>query len=546
MRKIFAAQIMILFCLICISPSPAPAFTEQEAEHQPIPAEVIDKAFVRETHDNKAKRIATLEEGDGLDLLEEWTGGDAYPWYRVETENGEGWIYGQVVRRLDGGTVQTASAPAGKKTPPLEAGILSDAGDFVTVTARGQGTDRQKALEAAWIDAVRLAVGTIISSRSELNNDEFAENTIAHSRGVIESFDVVDEQSDGKRTTVTIQAKVQKEILRDATKIYGETQTVKADTGEAVKGQMDVQARDATAEEKQKSGAELLKEVLESYTPAMFYSAAIDPKIYFDKGTQKPYLKISEKFDEDLFWKDMLPKLRKALDGIAVKKEKKFYSNAAKDANQKLKKNGRFENQGISNEVHADWLYTWTDAYRVASWAAIFENPEQKIRIVLPDNESSYTVYYLPCTYDTYLLKYDFNNQYPVLLLKEERWEEHISDKELYSTFLNYIRKMASSVVFSILFLDENGNEIASQALQGIFPFPTVYRSFYDEGRGFAAFLGGVVAFAPGFIRYAINDRSDYVFLSTNGFEISVPLELDADELQRLDSMKLEIVFENR
>ena len=98
---------------------------------------------------------------------------------------------------------------------------------------------------------------------------------------------------------------------------------------------MDMAAKEATLENKQQSGKELLKEVLEAYSkPELFYSAELDSKVYFDKESKQPYLKISEKFNEERFWKEFLPKLRKALDGVAEKQEKRFYSDAERQMNQ--------------------------------------------------------------------------------------------------------------------------------------------------------------------------------------------------------------------
>ena len=52
-------------------------------------------------------------------------------------------------------------------------------------------------------------------------------------------------------------------------------QIVKANAGETVKIQMDMAAKEATLENKQQSGKELLKEVLEAYSkPELFYSVS--------------------------------------------------------------------------------------------------------------------------------------------------------------------------------------------------------------------------------------------------------------------------------
>lgn len=310
MKKTFCT-FLFLFCIIAFARA---AMASSEITTFPTEAKLTgDKVSVRSEPSTQSQRLTNLAINSVVTVLAREVGDMQYPWYKVRYSGGEGWVYGQYVEATNDDT-----------TTPFER--ASADGRYVTVVAIGQGTDRAKALEQAWIEAVRLAVGTIISSKSELNNDDFAESTIAHSRGVIESFDVVDEKNDGKRTTVTIRAKVQKEILVDATKVYMGEQIVKANTGETVKIQMDMAAKEATSENKQQSGKELLKEVLEAYSkPELFYSAELDSKVYFDKESKQPYLKISEKFNEDRFWKEFLPQLRKALDGVAEKQEKKWF-----------------------------------------------------------------------------------------------------------------------------------------------------------------------------------------------------------------------------
>jgi hypothetical protein len=564
MKKICLSLVVVL--VVFVVPVWAADFKTFDS---PVDAEVIsEKAFVRAEHDNASKRLVTLEEGDAVSLIGEWSDdGGAFPWYAVMIKAETGWIYGQNVQRLDG---KPTAITQGQKSVP-EPGVLASDGDYVTVVARGQGTDRAKALEQAWIEAVRLAVGATISSKSELNDDEFAENTIAHSRGVIEGFDILDEKNDGKRAAVTIQAKVHKEILTDAAKVYAEAHTVKADTGGAIKAQLDVKAKDATADNKQKSGTELLKEVLESYGPEMFYTATLDPKIYYKKSSNKPYIQITEKFNQDLFWKEFIPRLHKALEGIATKKEKRFYEDSVRKANQALVKEGFVLWKGVYyNELQSDveeqnaklsdkrvFFCDKRGNLIPQSFSAPFswykENVDGKgrtehpsggfiipfnqakspvpIKAVIPENNTSYVVYYLPCEF---ALETDKEGQRPT------------SNPELRSVLRGYTVKMLANTVLMVTYLDKDGDEIHTQLLRLGLSMLTIYRNFYysDDSNEIDGRISQVFAVAPGYI-----GEGNHLFLGSSNYNAKYSagwyIELDENDLQKLDSMKLEVVFEN-
>ena len=560
MKKTFCT-FLFLFCVIAFARA---AMASSEITTFPTEAKLTgDKVSVRSEPGTQSQRLTNLAINSVVTVLAREVGDMQYPWYKVRYSGGEGWVYGQYVKAINDDT-----------TAPFER--ASADGRYVTVVAIGQGIDRAKALEQAWIEAVRLAVGTIISSKSELNNDDFAENTIAHSRGVIDSFDVVDEKNDGKRTTVTIRAKVQKEILVDATKVYMGEQIVKANTGETVKIQMDMAAKDATSENKQQSGKELLKEVLEAYSkPELFYSAELDSKVYFDKESKQPYLKISEKFNEDRFCKEFLPQLRKALDGVAEKQEKKFYPDKERQMNQALSQSRRLKGQAFFSEHFPEtprWAYSWLlpPAGRTDWGGSVGQSLE---RIGCEEENlavaSSFVVYILPCKkeypYSSFSLENETRGGMEIGAYGfPKEWEKTISDPELYALFLKYIRGMGSSVIFVITFLDKDGEEIYSQSVNKKslcdwnVPWPGIYRSL-----GFSndkiVFLANPIAFAPGCVGAVKVDPKTYtgnywregdkavtadIFLDTKGSEFKVPVELGADELQKVDSIKFEVVFE--
>ena len=89
-------------------------------------------------------------------------------------------------------------------------------------------------------------------------------------------------------TTVYIQTRVRREILRDEANKYSEAQVVKADTSLAVKAQMDDTAKDTTKSNKTATGVALLKEVFDNYGPEDFFSATLNSKIQYDRKTKKP------------------------------------------------------------------------------------------------------------------------------------------------------------------------------------------------------------------------------------------------------------------
>ena len=582
MKKIFIAVISLLvFCNVC-------AAAEFKPFDSPVRAEIIsEKAFVRADHDHDAKRVITLEEGDSLFLTGEWNDEEPYPWYAVTTKEEKGWIYGQNIQRLDGkpaAPTQTAAAPAEQERGgpiTLDAGVVSSDGDYVTVIARGQGTDRQKALEQAWIEAVRLAVGTVISSRSELNNDEFAENTIAHSRGVVESFDIVGEQSDDKRLTITIQAKVRKETLIEVAKTYGEEQTVKADTGEAVKTLLDDKAQESSNELVKKTGQELLKEVLESYPPEIFYSAALDPKIYLD-GDKKPYVNITQTFNEDLFWKEFLPKLRTALEGVAVKKEKRKYESSVQQANRKLETEryaqmaGIYDDLFFRNKYDAEIFYNTIAPYSLAEKndkevipQFLFQQLrsqyiDESLPIIIPENNTEYTVYYLQCKI-FFEKPWDFvsdemtinSSAGKVYKLQTQRydtnWKRTESSDQPYFLFSDYVRKGALPLEFSITYADGDGYDIHNQIIQMGPVMSVVYGNFFRTRQRMpqAEILNPIrtaFALAPGFVNGNVNDpiyRPSFdFFLDTTKSPKNYPVVLDEEDLQKVDSMRFEYIFE--
>ena len=424
------------------------------------------------------------------------------------------------IRRISG---QPEKISAEKPKPEkIQTGIISADKDYITVIAEGKNTDRKLALEAAYVDAVRLAVGAIISAKTELNNDELSEKIITHSRGVIEGFDILRETQEGRITRVYIRAKVHKEILQDETKRYIEAQTVKADTGGVVKAQQNENAREVTTQAKQKSGAELLREVLESYKPEDFFTAKLNPKIFYDKKTKKPYVQITEKFNQSVFWDEFLPKLRNALDGVSEKKTKKFYRDEVRKKNQTLNKQG----------------YSKKDAYYFNIGYG------EVCNVIVPDNVASFTMYSIPMASGIYCHRNDIGSR------SDEELATRLNNltpeqKDIAMPLLQFVRKMCRPFAYSITYLDKDGDVITVQIIKRKPVLFSVYPSFEN-------YLGDIyyrgISFAPGYY-FESKAEGRLLALGTGNYNAAHPeegyeLELDSDELQRLDTMKFEVIFE--
>ena len=437
------------------------------------------------------------------------------------------------IRKISG---QPEKKSAEKLQPEkIQTGIISADKDYITVIAEGKNTDRKLALEAAYVDAVRLAVGAIISAKTELNNDELSEKIITHSRGVIEGFDILGENQEGRLTRIYIRAKVHREILQDETKRYIEAQTVKADTGGVVKAQQNENAREVTTQAKQKSGAELLREVLESYKPEDFFTAKLNPKIFYDKKTKKPYVQITEKFNQSVFWDKFLPELRNALDGVAVKKSKQFYSDNVRKANQTFSKQGYTKRKDAPRE-DSPYEPGNVDGYSVA----------------VPDNVASFTLYKMPfgTLGNKYLgreLLYADDEYVAKFTLRQMSLEKMTPEQQSIGLALLYfIKKMCKPFAYSITYLDKDEDVISVQVIRRKLGAFTVYCSLQERA---TVLSGWDLSFAPGYLFHSEAEGRNFAALGTGNYNIAHPeegytVELVSDELQRLDTMKFEVIFD--
>ena len=505
----------------------------------PIPAEVLEKSFIRADHDHKSKTLAACSEGAGVDIVGDWTAPDGIRWYQVKAENVGGWMMAKFVRPLVEEAGETlappARSPSSAKAADPSAVKPASNGDYIAVTAKGSGTSRAEAVEMAWMEAVRLAVGVVITSKTEVTNEEISERIIAHSRGIVESYRVIDERKDGERIDVTIEARVHRQTLVDATKTYGEAFVVDASTSAA----KDAAAKAKTEAQMKKTGMELLKEVLDSYGPEMFLTAHINPELFYDKNSGQHTVEVIEVFNEKLFWDEFLPRLREALEGVAVSKKKKTYTPEVRANNQRLTSE-KFIIDRESAICNYDSFSPQDLPYCTDGEFNFYSFKE--FPVVIPNDHSTYTSYLFRVDYDANLVVYNSR-------LSREHDEKPVGD--IVVLLLDWWKKMDSHVTYMVSFLDDNGDVIHVQPYETGPRGITIYRSLKDKVSNYL--LRQPFVFAPGFASPFVMDyrepyNSKYLnFLYLDTTKMSRRWTVDKyinDKVDRIKSIKLETIFE--
>lgn len=148
----------------------------------------------------------------------------------------------------------SASSSTGKNNPNNPSDLKT-----ISVEAEGIGETKLKALNAAWMEAVRKAVGMVMVGKQEAINDALTEQIVTHSRGQINSYKVLNENNSDGIWTVNILANIDRDILQE-TVGTSKTSTMAFDgTSSAAKKNIN--------EQKQKSSLMIVKEALALLNP---------------------------------------------------------------------------------------------------------------------------------------------------------------------------------------------------------------------------------------------------------------------------------------
>lgn len=149
------------------------------------------------------------------------------------------------------------SRNAGTETGALAGMPQAAAENMVEATGTGSGATKMEALQQAWLDAVRSGIGLFLTSKTVAVNDDVTEQIAMHSRGQVNSYQILSERHAGDIWEITIRAKIDKDILQE-TAAAAQSKTLHFDA-------KDDAAKEISKEEKHKSQADVLRASLDLF-----------------------------------------------------------------------------------------------------------------------------------------------------------------------------------------------------------------------------------------------------------------------------------------
>ncbi len=219
----------------------------------------------------------------------------------------------------------------------------TEAEKYIILEVDGKGKSRSDAVNAAWMEAVRQAVGSVVDAKTELSNEQVTERIITYSRGIVEKYEVVsvdDSKAKEGLYQVKLRAWVVRDVLNDGfdyvSKDGKEISFSFDDVKEREKldaGKIEEQnATAAIAKNQEDNAVQLLEALLERYQPSDFLTSRITAKVTAVKDMPDTYeVPIELTFNDDLYYKSFLPELKRILEQIASKKKDDFLNKVRND-----------------------------------------------------------------------------------------------------------------------------------------------------------------------------------------------------------------------
>lgn len=219
--------------------------------------------------------------------------------------------------------------------------VMAAENTMVTVEAEGSGETKMAALQAAWTDAVRKAVGMYMHSSTEVLNEDMTEKIAAYSRGQVNSFQTLSETQENGIWTVAIKANIDRDVMQ-------ETVTPVQSKKVAIDG-ANVAAQAQSKEDKKRDALEVIKASnLLDFSKCFDYTPTVE-KIEA-AGKTRVYMRHVLKMDLNKFRKQS-DELEKLVSLMATKKHSISVNSPAANKALKIISENTYD-------VEIDWGYT--------------------------------------------------------------------------------------------------------------------------------------------------------------------------------------------
>ena len=215
---------------------------------------------------------------------------------------------------------------------------------YVILDVEGEGANRNEAIEAAWVEGIRQAVGSFVDAKTELNDDQLTERIVQYSRAIVDKYEITgvdDSKADEGIYKLKMRVWIVREILRDGARHATGGEAVISLTPSDFKkkreenSHKELEAKNAAAvtqQAKAKSAAEILEAMLDRYKPEDFLTCYIPGKPEPVKDKQDFFtLNVEINFNEKLYKEAFIPDLIQVLDQIASVKKNTLLSKYKKE-----------------------------------------------------------------------------------------------------------------------------------------------------------------------------------------------------------------------
>ena len=208
---------------------------------------------------------------------------------------------------------------------------------YIVLDVEGQGKDRSSAIEQAWLEGIRQAVGSYVDSRTELKDEQLTERVISYSRGLVEKYEVTsvdDSKADRGLYHVKMRVWILKTLLQDSMKHVATNSVEIAFSMNDLKPRENLMAKELESKNSEEEtrrkqgfdGSELLSATLDRFKAEDFLSYRIAGKVAAVEGASDGSFQIplEIEFNNKFYTQVFLPELQQVLNQVASQKKETF------------------------------------------------------------------------------------------------------------------------------------------------------------------------------------------------------------------------------